>query len=422
MQGGPGVQPQRRVVVTGMGVVSPLGLDLASTWHALLAGSSGIAPITLFDASRLEVQIAGEVKGFEPQRFMDEKEARRIDRFTQFAIAALSEALGQSGLTISAANADRVAVVVGSAIGGIRTYTRENEVLVGKGPKWVSPFLIPAITIDAPAVQVALRTGAHGPALGLATTCASGADAIGHAFELIAGGRAEAALAGGCEAAVTPIAVAAFSRMRALSRRNEEPSAASRPFDATRDGFVLAEGGGMLVLEALDAALARGATPVAELAAYAATSDAVHITAPDESGAAASRCIELALSHAGVAPDEVGYVNAHGTSTPAGDAAEVRALKRALGERAKRVPVSSTKSMTGHMIGGAGAVESAVCIAAIREGVVPPTINLRTPDPECDLDFVADIPRRVDLDAALSVSFGFGGHNAALLFRAYRPA
>jgi len=271
-------------------------------------------------------------------------------------------------------------------------------------------------------VQVALRTGARGPCLGVATTCASGADAIGQAFELIAGGRADAALTGGFEAAVTPIAVAAFSRMRALSRRNDEPATASRPYDATRDGFVLAEGGALLVLEELSAALARGAVPLAEVAGYAATSDAAHVAAPDASGANASRCVRLALDRAGMAPAEVGYVNAHGTSTPAGDVAEVQALKRAFGEAARAVPVSSTKSMTGHMIGGAGALESVVCVRAIRDGVVPPTINLRTPDPECDLDFVPDVARRVAVRTALSVSFGFGGHNAALVFKEYREA
>ena len=416
----PEAGPRRRVVVTGMGAISPVGLDVPSMWQSLIAGKSGIGPITLFDASDLEVRIAGEASGFDPLQFMDEKEARRIDRFSQFAIAALSETLAHSGFVVTKDNAHDIAVIVGSAIGGIRTYTRENEVLETKGPKWVSPFLIPAITVDAPSVQIALRTGARGPVLGVATTCASGADAIGQAFDLIRHGHVSAALAGGFEAAVTPIAVAAFSRMRALSRRNDDPATASRPYDATRDGFVLAEGGALVVLEELETALRRGASPLAELIGYAATSDAVHVAAPDASGAGASRCVRLALSRARVGPNGVGYINTHGTGTPAGDTAEVRALKDALGDHVRHVPASSTKSMTGHLIGGAGAIEVAVCIQAIREGIVPPTMNLHTPDPDCDLDFVPDKARKVVLDTALSVSFGFGGHNAALVLRAFR--
>ena len=392
----PETRPQRRVVVTGMGAISPVGLDVPSMWRSLIAGKSGIGPIMLFDTSDLEVRIAGEASGFDPLQFMDEKEARRIDRFSQFAVAALREALGQSGFVFTKDNAHDVAVIVGSAIGGIRTYTRENEVLETKGPKWVSPFLIPAITVDAPSVQIAIRTGARGPVLGVATTCASGADAIGQAFELIRHGQVSAALAGGFEAAVTPIAVAAFSRMRALSRRNDEPATASRPYDATRDGFVLAEGGALVVLEELETALRRGASPLVELIGYAATSDAVHVAAPDASGAGASRCVRLALRRACVAPVEVGYINTHGTGTPAGDAAEVHALKDALGDHIRNVPASSTKSMTGHMIGGAGAMEVAVCTQAIREGIVPPTMNLRNPDPDCDLDFVPEKAREGD--------------------------
>ena len=409
----------RRVVLTGLGAVSPLGLDVETTWQGLIAGRSGIAPITLFDASALEVRIAGEVKGFDPTMFMDERDARRIDRFSQFALAALSEAIAQAALDVPEGSAHEVAVVVGSGIGGIRTYTRENEVLVSRGARAVSPFLIPAITVDAPAVQIALKIGARGPVLGVATTCATGADAIGQAFELIRRGHARAALAGGFEAAVTPIAVAAFSRMRALSRRNDEPETASRPYDATRDGFVLAEGGALLVLEEAESALARGAQPLAEIVSYAATSDAVHIAAPDASGAGATLCIVQALERAGLAAGEIGYVNAHGTGTPFGDIAEARAIKAALGEAARQIPVSSTKSMTGHLMGGAGALEAVVSILSIRDKVIPPTINLHTPDPECDLDFVPNVARRANVSTALSLSFGFGGHNAALLFRAW---
>lgn len=410
----------RRVVVTGMGAVSPLGLSVASTWAGLAAGRSGIAPITLFDTGGLEVRIAGEVKGFDPTAFMEAKEARRTDRFTQFALAALHEALAQSRLVIDAGDAPGVAVIVGAGIGGIRTYTHDLDGYRERGARSVSPFLIPAITVDAPSVQIALRTGARGPTLGVATTCASGADAIGLAYEAIRGGRADAALAGGFDAAVTPIAVAAFSAMRALARRNDEPAAASRPFDATRDGFVLAEGGGLLILETLERAVARGAEPLAELIGYAATSDAIHVAAPDATAAGATRCLTLALERAGLGPGDIGYINAHGTGTPAGDAAEVRALKQALGDGVSRIPVSSTKSMTGHMIGGAGALEAIVCIEAMRTGTIPPTINLRVPDPACDLDFVPLVARPAAVEAALSVSFGFGGHNAVLALRRFR--
>jgi 3-oxoacyl-[acyl-carrier-protein] synthase II len=410
---------ERRVVVTGMGVISPVGLDVASVWASVVAGRSGIGPITLFDTSDLDVKIGGEAHGFDPLRWVDEKEARRNDRFTLFALAAAQDALAQSRLVVDEHIADRVGVITGSGIGGIWTYTRELEVLNSRGPKAISPFLIPAITIDAPAVQLALRTGARGPNLGIASTCASGADALGLAFGLIRSGQAVAMLAGGFEAALTRVAVAAFSKMRALSRRNEAPEAASRPFDASRDGFVLSEGGALLVLEELTHALDRGAEPLAELVSYAATSDALHVAAPSASGAGAARCLELALEWAGLTPSEVSYVNAHGTGTPAGDPAEVKAIRKALGASAGSVPVSSTKSMTGHLIGGAGPLEAVLCVQAIRHGVIPPTINLTTPDPECDLDLVPGAARKADVRTALSLSFGFGGHNAALVLQRY---
>jgi beta-ketoacyl-acyl-carrier-protein synthase II len=406
---------ERRVVVTGMGVISPVGLDVDTMWGNLVAGRSGIGPITLFDASDLDVRFAGEAHGFDPLLVVDEKEARRNDRFTLFAIAATEQALAQSGLRLTEATAEKVGVVIGSAIGGIWTYTRENGVFEGRGPKWVSPFLIPAITVDAPAVQLALRTGARGPNLGVASTCASGADAVGLAFEAIRRGQVSAMLAGGFEAALTRIGVAAFCRMRALSRRNEEPETASRPFDATRDGFVLSEGGALLVLEDLEFALDRGVEPLAEILGYASTSDALHVAAPSASGAGAARCLELALQRTGLAPAEISYINAHGTSTPAGDCAEVRAIRKALGASAERIPLSSTKSMTGHLIGGAGALETVISVQTIRNGVIPPTINLHNPDPECDLDFVAGTARIADVRTALSLSFGFGGHNAVLV-------
>ncbi|MEJ2208777.1 MAG: beta-ketoacyl-ACP synthase II [Anaerolineae bacterium] len=410
----------KRVVITGMGVISPLGLDVPTLWQNLVAGRSGIAPITLFDTSDMDVRIAGEAHGFEATDYMSAKDARRADRFTQFAIASIEEALAQSGLVVDDQNADDVGVIVGSGVGGIWTYSREFQVLREKGPRRVSPFLVPMITVDVPAVQIALRTGASGPNMAVTSACATGADALGQAFETIRRGQARAMFSGGFEAAITPIGVASFDRMRALSRRNDDPAAASRPFDLDRDGFVMSEGGGLLVLEELEFALARGAEPLAEIVAYGATSDATHIAAPDAEGVGAARCMLQALARAGVEPGDVSYINAHGTSTLAGDPAETEAIKRALGEHAYRVPVSATKSMTGHLIGGAGALETIICVQALRTGIVPPTINLDTPDPACDLDYVPHQARRAELDVILSNSFGFGGHNATLVFRAFQ--
>jgi 3-oxoacyl-[acyl-carrier-protein] synthase II len=411
---------EKRVVVTGMGAITPVGLDVPTLWENLVAGRSGIGPITLFDASEFGVRIAGEAHGFDPTDYMSAKDARRADRFTQFAIAALGQALDQSDLMIDEGDAPDVGAIIGSGVGGIETYTTELGVLQERGPRRVNPFLVPMITVDVPSVQIALRTGAQGPTLGVASACATGADALGQAFEMIRRGHARAMFAGGFEAAVTPIGVASFDRMRALSHRNDDPPGASRPFDAGRDGFVMSEGGALLVLEELDFALARGAEPLAEMLAYAATSDAVHIAAPDPEGVGAARCMTLALRRAGIAPGDVSYVNAHGTSTPTGDPAETAAIKAALGDHAYRLPVSSTKSMMGHLIGGAGAVEAVVCIQALRSGIVPPTINLETPDPACDLDYVPNRARPADLEVALTNSFGFGGHNATLIFRAFR--
>jgi len=408
---------QRRVVITGMGVISPLGLDLPTLWERLIAGRSGIRPITLFDTEGYDVRIAGEAWGFDPENFMPAKEARRTDRFVQFAIATLQQVMAQSALVVDASNADEIGVIVGSGMGGIWTYTEELEVLRQKGPRRVSPFLIPSITIDTPGVHVALRTGARGPSFGVGSACATGADAIGNAFEIIQRGHARAMFAGGFEASVTPVGIAAFDRMRALSHRNHDPEGASRPFDLERDGFVMAEGGALLLLEELTFALERGAEPLAEVLSYAGASDALHPTSPDPAGISAARCISLALQRARLTPDQVGYINAHGTSTPTGDPAETRAIKLAFGdERAWQVPVSSTKSMTGHLLGGAGALETAICVQVLRTGLIPPTINLTTPDPECDLDYVPSQARRADVRAVLSNSFGFGGHNVSLVF------
>ena len=410
-------QPANRVVITGMGVISPVGLDVPGMWRSLVQGISGIGPITVFDAAGFDARIAGEVRDFDPATYMPAKEARRTDRFTQYTLAALEQALAQSGLQVNEHNAYDIGAILGSGVGGIWTYTRELEVLREKGPHRVNPFLIPSITVDVPAVHVALRTGAQGPNHGVASACATGGDAIGEAYETIRRGHAKAMFTGGFEAAVTPIGVAAFDRLRALSHRNDDPAAASRPFDAGRDGFVMADGGALLVLEDLEFAVQRGAEPLAEIIAYASTSDAVHMTAPEAEGLGAARCMTLALQRAGLTAQDVSYINAHGTSTPAGDAAETAAIKQVFGEWAYRIPVSSTKSMTGHLLGGAGALEAVVCVQALRHGVIPPTINLHTPDPACDLDYVPNQARQSPLTTALSNSFGFGGHNTTLALR-----
>lgn len=346
------------------------------------------------------------------------KEARRTDRFVQFAAAALEEALAQSRLT-AGSNAYEIGAVIGSGVGGISTYTTELDILNEKGPRRVSPFLIPSITVDVPSVYVALRTGAKGPNFGLASACSTGADAIGQAFETIRRGHAKAMFTGGFEAAITPIGIAAFDRMRALSHRNDDPGGASRPFDAERDGFVMAEGGALLVLEELEFALRRGAEPLAEILSYASTSDAVHLTSPDVEGHGAAECMSLAIRRARVRPEDIIYINTHGTGTPSGDSAETRAIKLAFGERAYQLLCSSTKSMTGHMLAGAGAFEAAVCIQALRTGFVPPTINLHNHDPECDLDYVPNRAQKTGLRFALSNAFGFGGHNSCLIFKKY---
>ena len=410
----------RRVVVTGMGVISPVGLNVATMWQSLLAGKSGIGPITLFDTSEFEARIAGEAHGFDPLNYMSAKDARRADRFAQFAIAALEEAVSQSGLVVNEHNAYDIGVIMGSGIGGIRTYTDELDVLREKGPRRVNPFLVPMISVDVPAVQTALRTGARGPSMGVSSACATSADAIGQAYETIRRGHARAMFSGGFEAVVTPIALATFDRMRALSRRNEDPAAASRPFDADRDGFVMAEGGASLVLEELKFALARGAEPLAEVAGYAATSDAIHVTAPDPDGVGVARCMTWAMERAGVTPADLSYINTHGTSTELGDPAETQAIKRALGDHAYRVPASATKSMTGHLVGGAGALETVISIQALRTGMIPPTINLDTPDPACDLDYVPHQARAAELNVVLTNSIGFGGHNTTLVLKAFR--
>ena len=408
-----------RVVVTGMGVISPLGLDVPSTWQALVAGRSGIDYITLFVASDFDVKIAAEVKGFDPLQYIDRKQARHTDRFTQFAIAASLEATESARLKIDSSNGYEIGVIIGNGMGGLTTLSQQLKVLFNEGPGRVSPFLIPIMIPNMASGQVSIRLGAKGPNYCVASACASGAHAIGDAFTLIRQGYAQVMVAGGSEAVITPIAIAGFSNMRALSTRNSDPKKASRPFDAERDGFVVGEGAAVLVLESLEFALKRGAPILAEVVGYGATADAYHFTEPTESGENIERAMRLALQQANLKPEEIDCINAHGTSTRLNDATETRAIKSLFGECARKVPISSNKSMLGHTIGAAGAISVAVSVLTIRGGVIPPTINLEHPDSECDLDYVPNVARRKKVRTVLSNSFGFGGHNASLVFSAY---
>ncbi len=410
---------ERRVVITGMGAVSPLGLDVPSLWQGIREARSGVGPVTLCDTAGLESRIAGEVKGFEPQNYMDRKEVRRNDRFIHFALAATAEALRSAELTITPANAEDIGVIIGSGIGGISTFADGIHTLRDKGPGRVSPFLVPAMITNMAAGQVSIHFGLKGPNFCPTSACATGAHAIGEAAETIKRGWASAIVAGGSEAPITPIGIAAFSSARAISTRNDDPSTASRPFDVTRDGFVLAEGCAVVVLEDLEFALARGARILGEVVGYGLSSDAFHITQPCPGGEGALRAMRMALKHANLTPDDIDYVNAHGTSTTAGDIAETQAIKSLLGERAYQVPVSSSKSQLGHLIGAAGSIEGIICVLAIQNDLLPPTINLHTPDPECDLDYVPNAARPGHIDVAISNSFGFGGHNVSLIFRRY---
>jgi 3-oxoacyl-[acyl-carrier-protein] synthase II len=406
-----------RVVVTGMGAISPLGNDRHSTWQAARQGRSGIDVIEQFDASQLPVRIAGEVKGFDAAAALGRKEARRSSRACHLAVVAAREAVADSGLDVHA-EAEDVGVLIASGIGGLEWLENNVLALANGGPRRVSPFTVPSMIADMPAGMVAIDQGAKGPNFAVVSACASGAHAIGEAAEWIRRGDATAVLAGGSEGSITPIALASFAAMQALSTRNDEPQRASRPFDRDRDGFVIAEGCSVLVLEELSHAQARGATIYAELVGYGATADASHITQPDEQGDGARRCMERALQRAGATPQDVDYINAHGTSTPLNDAAETRAFKRVFGEQAYRVPISSTKSMTGHLLGAAGALEAFFSVMAIRDGFIPPTVNLDNPDPECDLDYTPHTGREASPRLVLSTSFGFGGHNACLAIAA----
>jgi 3-oxoacyl-[acyl-carrier-protein] synthase II len=411
-----GMLSARRVVVTGIGLVTPLGIGLEKTWKALCAGESGIARITRFDPTDYPTQIAGEVKDFDPAAFIEKKEIKKMDLFIHFAVGAAQLAVEDAGLKVTPENAERVGVYIGSGIGGLSSIETYHKVLQDKGPDRVSPFFIPMTIINLASGQVAIRLGAKGPNSCAVTACATGNNCIGDAFRLIQRGDADIMVAGGTEAAVTPLGVAGFGAARALSRRNDEPTRASRPFDRERDGFVLGEGAGVLVLEELGLATRRCAKIYAEIVGYGMTADAYHITAPPDNGEGAVRCMELVIRDAGVAKEDIGYINAHGTSTFA-DKVETMAIKQVFGEHAYRIPVSSTKSMTGHLLGAAGGIEAAFSVLAIHRGLLPPTINLEHPDPECDLDYVPGRARETSVHVVLSNSFGFGGVNACLLFK-----
>lgn len=410
---------QDRIVITGMGTVNPLGLNVRDTWSNLIAGVSGVAPITLFDSSPLQVHIAAEVKNFKPENFMDAKEARRRDRFEQFTVAAAREALTHSGLQITEENSGRIGVIISSAIGGLHSLQEAILTNHTEGPRRVSPFLIPMLMANGGAGMTAIEFGIKGPCFSVASACASGSDGIGTALMMLRTGMIDAALAGAAESTITSTGVAAFDRVGAMSRRNDDYSMTPQPFDKNRDGLVMGEGAAVLVLERESSAKARGAAIFAELAGYGATADAFHVTAPHEYGQGGASAIRMALSSAEANIEDVGYINAHGTGTLLNDQSETRAIKASFGDLAYKIPVSSTKSMTGHMMGATGALEAIFCVQAIREGILPPTINYRTPDPECDLDYIPNTARDAKISLAISNAFGFGGHNAVLAVRKY---
>jgi len=411
---------QKRVVVTGLGAITPIGNTLAEYWEGLLSGRNGIGPITLFDPSRHDCRIAGEVKGFSPHDYMDRKEAKRMDRFAQFAVSASKQAIADAQFVINELNAEQVGVIIGTGVGGLKVLEDQQEVYLTRGPDRCSPFMIPMMIANMAAGLTAIHTGAKGPNSCTVTACAAGAHAVGDAFRLIQRGYAQAMICGGSEAAVTPLSVAGFSAARALSTRNDDPVHACRPFSRDRDGFVMGEGSGILLLEELEHALSRGARIYAEIVGYGMTCDAYHMTSPVPSGEGATRAMQLALKDAGLIPEQVSYINAHGTSTQVNDATETGAIKNALGEYAYKVAISSTKSMTGHLLGGSGGIEAVASVMAVANDQIPPTINLTNPDPACDLDYVPNHSRNQKLEVVLSNSFGFGGHNVTLAFKKYR--
>jgi len=408
---------ERRVVVTGMGAVTPLGIGVDPTWEGMRAGRSGITNITLFDATDFTSRIAGEVSDFDPTLWIEAREVRHTDRFVHFAMAAAAMAVEDSGIDFAAADGDRAGVLIGSGIGGTWTWEQQHRNLLEKGPRRISPFFIPMLIMDMAAGRVAMRYGAKGPNLAITSACATSAHSLGEAAEIIRRGDADIMIAGGAEAAVSPLALGGFCSLRALSRRNDDPTRASRPFDRDRDGFVMAEGAGIVLLELLDDAKKRGARIYGEILGYGATADAYHITDPQPDGEGMIASMRAALRDARISPEDIDYVNTHGTSTVVGDLAETKALKRVFGDRAYKLPISSTKSVTGHLLGAGGAVEAIACLCAMRDNIAPPTINLDNPDPECDLDYVPNVAREVPIRTSMSNSFGFGGHNATLIIR-----
>ncbi|MGF7048694.1 3-oxoacyl-[acyl-carrier-protein] synthase II [Paenibacillus sp. DS2015] len=409
---------KHRVVITGMGVMTSLGKDLDTLWDNLMAGNSGVSQIEAFDVSDYATQIAASVKDFNPEEYVDRKEARKMDRYVQFAVAAGLSAIKNSGLDIkSEADPSRIGVIIGSGIGGLGTFEDQHNVLLQKGPKRVSPFFIPMMIANMASGHLSILVGAKGPNTTTVTACASGSHAIGDSFNWIQNGEADVMICGGAEATIRPTGVAGFCAMRAMSTRNDDPSKASRPFDKGRDGFVMGEGAGVIVLESLEHAQKRGAHIVAEVIGYGLSADAHHMTEPDPDGPA--RCMKMAIRNAGIKPEDIDYINAHGTSTPVGDKSETKGIKMALGDHAYKVAVSSTKSMTGHLLGAAGGVEAIICALSIQNQTLVPTMNLDDPDPECDLDYVPNVPRQADIQVAMSNSFGFGGHNATIILKKY---
>jgi 3-oxoacyl-[acyl-carrier-protein] synthase II len=415
----PSAGPLHRVVVTGMGAVSPVGLDVPSLWEAVAAGRSGVDYITSFDTAGFDTRIAAEVKGFDPTAYVSRKQAGRMDRFTQFAVAASLQAAESARFTVRPEDAMDTSVIIGTSVCGLLSITEQMEIMAKHGPKRISPILAPTMIGDAAGVQVSLLLNAKGQSYAPSSACSSSSDAIGHAFDLIQRGVVRNAIAGGTECPLIPVVVAAFANIRALSCHQGEPKKACRPFDARRDGLVLGEGAGVILLEQMESALERGAPILAELVGFGATSDAFHLTQPAPDGKAAVRAVRLALERAGLTPDEVDYINAHGTATPLNDRTETNVIKAVFGERAKLLPVSATKAMVGHLLGAAGGIEAVITLLAMQHGIVPPTINLENPDPECDLDYVPNAARPADIRVAMSNSFGFGGHNSALVFRRF---
>lgn len=409
----------KRVVITGLGAITPIGNTLAEYWEGLLSGRNGIGPITLFDASRHDCRIAGEVKGFDPHDYMDRKDAKRMDRFAQFAVSASKQAIRDAQFVINELNAEQVGAIIGTGIGGLKVLEDQQEIYLTKGPDRCSPFMIPMMIANMAAGLTAIHTGAKGPNSCSVTACAAGSNAIGDAFRLIQRGYAQAMICGGTEAAVTPLSLAGFAAARALSKRNDDPAHASRPFDHDRDGFVMGEGAGILLLEELEHALSRGAKIYAEIVGYGMTCDAYHMTSPVPGGEGAARAIQLCLKDSGLTPEQVSYINAHGTSTSANDVTETAAIKKALGDHAYKAAISSTKSMTGHLLGGSGGIEAVATVMAVANDRIPPTINLENPDVGCDLDYVPNQSRAQKVEVALSNSFGFGGHNVTLAFKKY---